>query len=54
MQAIDIRDLPVQSGLMKRFDRKFLCSVSQLDALLDQLDATHCYVNVGGGTLSYL
>ncbi|MBM3936918.1 MAG: VTC domain-containing protein [Sphingomonadales bacterium] len=48
MQAIDIRDLPVQSGLMKRFDRKFLCSVSQLDALLDQLDATHCYVNVGG------
>lgn len=48
MQAIDISELPEKSALMKRFDRKFLCSEHQLGILLQQLDETHCYVNVQG------
>lgn len=48
MKAIEFSELPSKSTLMKRFDRKFLCSDDQMDALLQALDATHCYVNVQG------
>ncbi|MFM7912024.1 MAG: VTC domain-containing protein, partial [Bacteroidota bacterium] len=48
MKAIEFSELPSKSALMKRFDRKFLCSDDQMDALLQALDATHCYVNVQG------
>ncbi len=48
MKAIEFSELPAKSALMKRFDRKFLCSASQLDELLHALEATHCYINVQG------
>ena len=48
MKAIEFSELPSKSTLMKRFDRKFLCSDDQMDALLQALDSTHCYVNVQG------
>ena len=48
MKAIEFSELPSKSTLMKRYDRKFLCSEDQMDALLQALDSTHCYVNVQG------
>jgi hypothetical protein len=48
MDAIEFSELPVKSDLMKRYDRKFLCSVNQLDELLGHLVADHCYVHIMG------
>lgn len=48
MKGLDLLELPEAASLMRRYDRKYLCTEADLEFLWEALDHSHCYVEVNG------
>jgi len=48
MKGLDLRELPEAAALMRRYDRKYLCTEADLEFLWEAMDQSHCYVEVNG------
>ena len=48
MKGLDLLELPEAASLMRRYDRKYLCTEADLEFLWEALDHSHCYVEVQG------